>query len=106
MSPELQQRLDQQYEELVKQVEELFPDDKPARRQCINDTIDSMVREYDYEMMRTDLTEEELDDLVREYNDYLCNLAAKDTHVEYQSFKTKLLSDEQYRKRISNSSRY
>lgn len=106
MSPELQKSLDLQYEELVKQAEELFPDDKPARRQYINVTIDFMVRDYDYEMMRTDLSEEELDDLVREYNDYLCNLAAKDTHVEYHSFKTKLLSDEQYRKRISNSSRY
>lgn len=106
MTPELQKSLDQQYEELVKQVEELFPDDKPARRQYINVIIDSMVREYDYEMMRTDLTEEEVDDLVQEYKDYVCNLAVKDTYVEYQSFKTKLLTDEQYRKGISNSSRY
>lgn len=106
MSPELQKSLDLQYEELVKQVEELFPDDKPARRQYINVIIDSMVREYDYEMMRTDLTEEEVDDLVKEYNHYLCNLACTDTYVEYQSFKTKLLSDEQYKTRLSNSGRY
>jgi len=44
-------------------------------------------------MMRTDLTEEEVDNVVREYKDYLCNLACTDTYVEYHKLKTKLLTD-------------
>lgn len=109
MSPELKQHIDLQFEELLKQVERLFPDDKPARRQCINDTIDSMIRDYNYVMMCTDLTEEEVDDLVSEYTVYITNLACADTFQEYTTIKNNLENETQHFKRegrIKNSRRY
>ena len=36
----------------------LYPDDKPARREFINNYADSLIRDYRYTMMREELTED------------------------------------------------
>lgn len=95
MSPELKQYINLQFEELLKQVQKLFPDDKPDRRQCINDTIDSMIRDYNYEMMRTDLTQKEIKKLVNEYIVYITNLACASTFEEYKNIKNNLENEKQ-----------
>jgi hypothetical protein len=87
MSPELQQRIEAEYEEVLRYALKTFGDDKPARRQCINDSVDVLIRNYDYEMMRTDLPQREIVGLVCEYKAYLIRLACGDTFEDFNKNK-------------------
>lgn len=48
-------------DDVVIEAKLLYPDDKPAQRQYINDTLDSYLRDYRYQKMREIENEEELE---------------------------------------------
>lgn len=72
-------------DDVVIEAKLLYPDDKPAQRQYINDTLDSYLRDYRYQKMKEIEDEEELDDICWDEQDLASEIACDVNDVQPSS---------------------
>lgn len=77
-------KLEQHYmDDVVVEAKLLYPNDKPAQREYINNTLDCYLRDFEYQKMREIEDEDELDDVYWEEKSIASQKAAEACEVDF-----------------------